>query len=193
MAWNPPTDLELAVTKPVKASNHRRIRDLVTALANADSGAPQIVPEALAFSIEDIDPANQASVVISNVEPDSLIVFDSVVPDGAIPSRSLEIEISRDGGSTYSSAITISSSENWLSGGLDCLSGFVKFNLVMGEYFTHQPSTSATLAKSDSGSFNTQLSKPLDPIDTVRVAWSTGSFGSDADQLIRHYTTAIRI
>lgn len=192
MAWNPPTDLELAVTKPVKASNHRRIRDLVTALANADSGAPQIVPEALDFSIEDIDPANQSSVVISNVEPDSLIVFDSIVPDIAV-ARTLEIEISRDGGSTYSSAITISSSENWRSGGLGCLSGFIKFNLVLGEYFTHQPSTSTTLAKSDSGSFNAQLSKPLDPIDTVRVAWSAGSFGSDANQLIRHYTTAIRI
>lgn len=75
--WNPPTDLEIAVTKPVKASNHRRIRDLVTALAEAAAGAPQINMAA----IDPIAASGTTNVAGSVTVSRSDVVFNTSLVD----------------------------------------------------------------------------------------------------------------
>ncbi len=47
MAWSPPTDDDIKPGDVVKASFHRRIRDLSEALANQDPGAPSITWSAM--------------------------------------------------------------------------------------------------------------------------------------------------
>jgi hypothetical protein len=48
MTWTVVTDAQLAVNKPARSADIKAIRDNITALANGDSGAPQIQAVALA-------------------------------------------------------------------------------------------------------------------------------------------------
>ncbi len=100
--WDPPSDAELDVDKPIKAVDIRRIRDLSEAMAEGAAGAPiagGLIPLAT------IDLAGEATADFTTFDAtkyDSYIFeFMNVVPatDGAV----LYVRTSTDGGSTYDS------------------------------------------------------------------------------------------
>ena len=100
--WDPPSDAELDVDKPIKAVDIRRIRDLSEAMAEGAPGAPTaggLIP------ISSIDLASDATADFTGFDAAKYgsYVFDlaNVIPVDS--SVYLSIRLSIDGGSTYKS------------------------------------------------------------------------------------------
>jgi len=61
MTWTVVTDAQLAVNKPARSTDIKAIRDNITALANGDAGAPEILHNAL------VAPTAGATYLLANI------------------------------------------------------------------------------------------------------------------------------
>jgi len=103
--WDPPSDAELDVDKPIKAVDIRRIRDLSEAMAEGAVGAPLV--GGLNF-ITTIDLASDATADFTGFDATKYdaytFILGNVIP--ATDNVSFLMRTSTDGGSTYDSGAT---------------------------------------------------------------------------------------
>jgi hypothetical protein len=165
------------------------LRDNPVAIAEGAAGAPRNVPDSLNFLVGSVNPSGLANVTFINLPETSLVFeFTSIQPESTA-NRSLQILFSTNNGSSFTTASEISQSINWQARGL---SGMVQIVNSAGNYVTGEVSSINPQLSILSGGLISQLASPFQHVNAIRFQWSSGSFRSAANQVIRAYAGGYR-
>ena len=203
--WDPPSDAEIDVDKPIKAVDIRRIRDLSQAMAEGAAGAPSV--GGFKF-ISSIDLTTDATADFTGFDADEydayMFVLGNVIP--ATDNVSFLMRTSTDGGSTYDNGSSDYGSaggvRNW-NGTESDISSVGSSSIILGEFIgsaagedgvsgnvlvphphlVEKIAITSHLSYSDSnGAFKSSVSsgirKSSADVDAVRFLFASGSLES---------------
>ena len=198
--WTPLPNQAVGVGGLPSGTTVTALRDNPIAIAEGAAGAPRIVGDALNLRIAEVDPAGMESVVFTDLEPaDWALEFYTIQPD-TTASRILFLDFSVDNGVTFlpNSDVAISINTNWrnTTNRLGGLSGVATVSNVMVQAITFAPRPDSRDANdllvtpnssASSAVINLHRDKPFSPPNAMRIRWSSGLFGANANQRIRLY------
>lgn len=193
--WTTLPNLAVGVGGLPSGTTVTALRDNPVAIAEGAAGAPRIVGDALNLIVAEINPAGMSSVIITDLETsDFTLEFYTIQPDST-GDRTLFFDPSYDNGATFNvvavSAGAISQAANYRDTGsnaLGGLSGYFRSENTVPECYTGRPASNGLMsARFNDALFTIHSDKPFVPMNAFRLRWSTGSFGTDANQLIRFY------
>ena len=165
------------------------------AVAEGAPDAPRVLGDALNLLVTEIDPAGMASVIVTDLEAsDFTLEFYTIQPSGS-SDRRLLLDPSYDNGATFKDGSisgprisTIVNFRDASDGRLGGLSGYFRSENTVPAFLTGRPRTDGFLDSTFSDArLAIHSAKPFVPMNAFRLRWSSGSFGSDANQRIRLY------
>ena len=174
MAWNPPSDTEIEVDKPLKAVDIRRIRDLAESMALGESGSPIVGLTLISDNTLSVTTAVDIDLDYARFTSFEFRFWNI---DPSANNNHLQMLTSIDGGATFTAnTITLVSSVFSADATRVGLTGelFYKPSLALNQYIGQfiSPKISSTfILDTPFGNF-TQASQ----VDAVRFQMSAGSF-----------------